>query len=57
MVEWCESFPIKAHTSIIASSGGEDLSLPWQQKYEVGGRAGWLAGEKHFHFQQLMFNE
>ena len=29
MVEWNVSFPIVAHTSIIVSSGGADLSLPY----------------------------
>ena len=29
MVEWNVSFLIEAHTSIIVSSGGEDLSLPY----------------------------
>ena len=29
MVAWNESLPIEAHTSIIVSSGGADLSLPY----------------------------
>ena len=35
MVEWNVWFPIEAHTSIIVSSGGEELSLPYQQKHGI----------------------
>ena len=36
MIEWNVSFPIESHTSIIVSSGGEELSLPWRQKDAIG---------------------
>ena len=32
MVTWNVSFPIEANTSIIVSSGGEDLSLPYDNR-------------------------
>ena len=32
MVECNVSFPIEAHTSIIVSSGGEELSLPYDNR-------------------------